>query len=78
MKLVVEKTVEGQEFGIGLDSIEELNQDTTDLLEEAGPDIYDMASAILDRFPGFNKVIICSNLTQNGQNNNKERNDSQR
>lgn len=78
MRIIVERTNSGNAVGFVLGPSDEQNQCTTEILEEDAPDVYDMASAILDRFPRLEKIIVCSKLNHDVQNNNKERDNIQR
>ena len=78
MRIIVERTSSGHAVGFVLGPSDEQNQCTTEILEEDAPDVYDMASAILDRFPRLEKVIVCSKSTRNVQDYNKERDNIQR
>ena len=78
MRIIVERTNSGNAVGFVLGPSDEQNQCTTEILEEDAPDVYDMASAILDRFPRLEKVIVCSKSTRNVQDYNKERDNIQR
>lgn len=63
MRLIVQKTDEGLEIGGDLESIKEINRDNAQIMIEDGPDVYDMAVAILKRFPRFKEVIVNTNIS---------------
>ena len=72
MRLVVQRTVDGLEIGGDMESIREVNQETVQILKEDGPDVYDMATAILARFPRFKEVIVNTNISYYHPSENQE------
>lgn len=72
MRLVVQRTVDGLEIGGDMESMKEVNQETAQIMKEDAPDIYDMASEILRRFPRFKEVVINTDLSYYQQSENQE------
>lgn len=72
MRLIIQKKDDSFCVGGDLGSMEEVKQGAADILKDDGPDIFEMATKILESFPRFNEVIVSTQLTYDGQGNHNE------
>ena len=70
MKLKVQRTDADIVLGGCMESLKEAKEGGCEVLVEDGPSVYKMAIDILEAFPRFKEVIINTELTEDGQDNN--------